>query len=525
MMKKHYLLKKRMKGQIVWEVLQPLMLGGIMRYFTYKMKEEYGSLDQIDENSIFLVLLMPLFICTFVPNVSAIGMRFLIQSLIEDKQNKMRETLRMMSLTQFSYALSFFLLQGFFCLITGLVMGLCSFNDEILFYGDPVNKSIYYTITLMLLFLSQVPFSMTLSAFFNDSKVGSQVGGIILVVPVLIFLQYVLNNDPTIYYFYWIPSVPALQILVSLVTPAFIKQNELLKKFVALNTDYLSIEFSVCALIFDIFLWFFLYLYLDSVIPSEYGIQKHPLFCLRGRRSSREPAPSNQNAYDKAVLNEDDPIKFKGLTKKFGEFTAVNNLSFSIKQGEVFTILGHNGAGKTTAIYMLTGVHKPTGGDAVVYGSSIRTNMDAVQRNLGLCQQFDVLYDNLTVREHLNLICDLKNMPSSQVESTIDETLRVVMLTEHQYKLINQLSGGMKRKLSLAMAIVTRPLVIILDEPTSGLDVESRRQVWELIKRIKVGRSIIMSSQHLEEADELADRILIMSRGQLLSLDKPEMIK
>mgnify|MGYP000695842956 CR=1 FL=1 len=99
------------------------------------------------------------------------------------------------------------------------------------------------------------------------------------------------------------------------------------------------------------------------------------------------------------------------------------------------------------------------------------------------------------------------------------------MLTEHKDKIVKKLSGGMKRKLSLAMAIVTKPKVIILDEPTSGLDVESRRQVWDLIKKIKEGRSVILSSQHLEEADELADRIMIMTKGKLLSLDKPEEIK
>lgn len=116
-------------------------------------------------------------------------------------------------------------------------------------------------------------------------------------------------------------------------------------------------------------------------------------------------------------------------------------------------------------------------------------------------------------------------MPTNLMQQTITNTLEVVMLTEHAQKRVVHLSGGMKRKLSLAMAIVTKPKVIILDEPTSGLDIESRRQVWELIKRIKVGRSIIMSSQHLEEADELADRICIMTKGQLLALDKPEQIK
>lgn len=117
------------------------------------------------------------------------------------------------------------------------------------------------------------------------------------------------------------------------------------------------------------------------------------------------------------------------------------------------------------------------------------------------------------MREHLVFVCELKNMEQSQIPGTIEETLRVVMLTEHQGKQVKELSGGMKRKLSLAMAIVTKPNVLILDEPTSGLDVESRRQVWDLIKTLKVGRSIIMTSQHLEEADELADRICIMTRG------------
>jgi ABC-2 type transport system ATP-binding protein len=119
------------------------------------------------------------------------------------------------------------------------------------------------------------------------------------------------------------------------------------------------------------------------------------------------------------------------------------------------------------------------------------------------------------------LVCELKNFPKDQIERTVTETMRTVMLSEFKDKLVKELSGGMKRKLSLAMAIVSRPKLIILDEPTSGLDIESRKQVWELIKRIKVGRSVIMSSQHLEEADELADRICIMTKGQLLALDTP----
>jgi len=144
---------------------------------------------------------------------------------------------------------------------------------------------------------------------------------------------------------------------------------------------------------------------------------------------------------------------------------------------------------------------------------------------LGLCQQFDVLYETLTVQDHLELVCELKNLPVAGIKLAISETLEVVMMTEHKDKLVKELSGGMKRKLSLAMAIVSKPSLLILDEPTSGLDVESRKQIWALIKKIKQGRSVIMSSQHLEEADHLSDRLCIMTKGQLLALDTPANIK
>jgi ATP-binding cassette, subfamily A (ABC1), member 3 len=131
----------------------------------------------------------------------------------------------------------------------------------------------------------------------------------------------------------------------------------------------------------------------------------------------------------------------------------------------------------------------------------------------------------LTVREHLELVCELKDVSKHEIKAQVEETLNVVMLTEHQKKLSKQLSGGMKRKLSLGMALIGKSKLIILDEPSSGLDVESRRQVWDLIKFIKPGRSIIMSTQHIEEADELSNRICIMSQGKLLALDTSMNIK
>ena len=174
---------------------------------------------------------------------------------------------------------------------------------------------------------------------------------------------------------------------------------------------------------------------------------------------------------------------------------------------------------------MITGILKPSSGNATIYGANLLDEIDTVRQSLGLCQQFDVVFDVLTVREHLELTCDLKNVPQQEVQTEIEKTLNIVMLSEHESKEAHQLSGGMKRKLSLAMALIGSSKLIILDEPTSGLDVESRRQVWDLIKHIKMNRSIIMSTQHIEEADELSDRICIMSQGKLLALDTAMNIK
>ena len=169
----------------------------------------------------------------------------------------------------------------------------------------------------------------------------------------------------------------------------------------------------------------------------------------------------------------------------------------------------------------------PTSGDAIINGNSIKMDTDAVRQGIGLCQQHDVLFDLVSVEEHLRLTMRIRtNRVDVADENTkINEILREVMLTEHRAKLVKELSGGMKRKLSLGMALIGGTQTIILDEPTSGLDVESRQQVWLLIEQLKQGRSIIMSTQHIEEADELADRVCIMSHGKVIALGTPNDIK
>jgi ATP-binding cassette subfamily A (ABC1) protein 3 len=166
-------------------------------------------------------------------------------------------------------------------------------------------------------------------------------------------------------------------------------------------------------LILQVPFWFSIYLWLEEIMPSEYGTQRHPCFCLGcGKDKEQMQRRSDEEAHLVAdeIYSPDDPIRLEYLTKRFGKLTAVNKLRFSIKEGEIFTILGHNGAGKTTAIYMLTGVLTASEGDAVVYGHRISTEMAEVQKSIGLCQQFDVLFDEMTCRQHLVMICRIKDM-------------------------------------------------------------------------------------------------------------------
>jgi len=282
-----------------------------------------------------------------------------------------------------------------------------------------------------------------------------------------------------VYMFFWLPVFPAVTIFSNLMT--------LSKSSIFLNMHYLSTAACWGTLVVLPFFWFFVYIYLEQVVPNEFGIAKHPLFCFDKKRKVEDLDDHIEGRNDNfQTINESGDnetggksdtgfIQMKSLTKRFGSLKAVDNVNFQIASDTVFTLLGHNGAGKTTVINMLTGILEPTAGDIIVDGISVRKNLDKVQVNLGLCQQFDVLFESLTVQEHLEFVCEIKNMPLSQKEGAVENTLQKVMLTEHKEKLVSELSGGMKRKLSLAMAIVTKPKVLVLDEPTSGLDVESRR--------------------------------------------------
>ena len=218
-------------------------------------------------------------------------------------------------------------------------------------------------------------------------------------------------------------------------------------------------------------------------------------------------------------------IEIKGLRKEFGDKVAVKDLSLTIPEGRLFAMLGVNGAGKTTTIRMLTGLSKPTAGDAVVMGYRISENMAEIKKLVNLSPQETSVAPNLTVRENLEFIAGIYGFGKEKVKKKTEEMLEQFHLGEVENSKAKTLSGGWQRKLSIAMALITEPKILFLDEPTLGLDVLARRELWREIEALKGRITMILTTHYMEEAESLSDEIAVMVKGELKAVGTLEELK
>ena len=220
-------------------------------------------------------------------------------------------------------------------------------------------------------------------------------------------------------------------------------------------------------------------------------------------------------------------IEINSLTKSFGDFNAVDSITLKIESGEIFGFLGPNGAGKSTTMMILTTLLKPTSGNALVQGYDVQSQGKKVRENIGFVQQEISVDEYLTGRENLLLQARISRIPKSEISSRIDEVLDLVELTEKQDQASITYSGGMRKRLDIASGLLHRPKVLFLDEPTVGLDIQTRRKIWEYIRKIhkEFGMTIFLSTHYMEEADKLCDRIGIIDHGKIQAIDKPSTMK
>ena len=220
-------------------------------------------------------------------------------------------------------------------------------------------------------------------------------------------------------------------------------------------------------------------------------------------------------------------IETKSLSKSFGDLKAVDDVSFNVENGEIFGFLGPNGAGKSTTMMILTTLLKPTSGQALVSGFDVQTQPKQVRQKIGYVQQETTVDEYLSGRENLLLQARLNHIPKDLINKRIDEILELIELSDKQDNAVVTYSGGMRKRLDIAGGLLHRPKVLFLDEPTVGLDIQTRRKIWEYIKKIhkEFDMTIFLSTHYMEEADQLCDRIGIIDDGKIQVIDSPQNLK
>ncbi len=222
----------------------------------------------------------------------------------------------------------------------------------------------------------------------------------------------------------------------------------------------------------------------------------------------------------------EDAIVLDRVTKTFGDFKAVDDLTLNVSRGEVFGLLGPNGSGKTTTVNLVSGLSQPTAGRVSVLGHDLAVDPAAIRPRLGSVPQETALYEELSAEANLAFHADLFDYPRREVAGRITEVLELVQLGDRRKSAVSTFSGGMKRRLALARALLHKPDLLYLDEPTLGVDVQSRRALWDHIVDIrKEGRTVLLTTNYLEEANTLCDRVAILDHGRLVALDTPAALR
>lgn len=289
--------------------------------------------------------------------------------------------------------------------------------------------------------------------------------------------------------------------------------------------DTFSVGLAMVMMLVSSVLYMTICVYVEQIMPGEFGVPKKWYFpftksyWFKGKslidneiQSNGIEQPSN---FEYVAPGKYAGLKIRNLRKTFGKKVAVKGINLNMYESEITVLLGHNGAGKTTTISMLTGMFPPTSGTAVLNEADIRTNIESVRQSLGFCPQHNILFDELTVREHIIFFSWLKGVRKDNLNSEVEKYTKILQLEDKIDTQSCKLSGGMKRKLSVGSAFCGGTKVVLCDEPSSGMDPSARRQMWDLLQSEKQGRTVLLTTHFMDEADVLGDRIAIMGAGEV----------
>uniref|UniRef100_A0A671URV1 ATP-binding cassette, sub-family A (ABC1), member 1A n=1 Tax=Sparus aurata TaxID=8175 RepID=A0A671URV1_SPAAU len=455
----------------------------------------------------------------------------IIKGVVYEKEARLKETMRIMGLNNGILWLSWFISSLIPLLISAGLLVMLLKMGNLLPYSDPGVVFLFLgsfgVVTIMQCFL--------ISTLFSRANLAAACGGIIYFT---LYLPYVLCVA-------WQDYVGfGAKVVVSLLSPvAFgfgceyfalfeeqgvgIQWSNLLAS--PLEDDSYNLTTSISLMLFDAVLYGIMTWYIEAVFPGQYGIPRSWYFPFTRtywcgeKENNNLSTPLSKKGNADAVCIEEEPghiepgVYIENLVKVYshGKKLAVDGLSLRFYNGQITSFLGHNGAGKTTTMSILTGLFPPTSGTAYILGKDIRTELSTIRQNLGVCPQHNVLFSMLTVEEHIWFYARMKGLPEEKVKAEMEQIVNDVGLPHKRTSRTSTLSGGMQRKLSVALAFVGGSKVVILDEPTAGVDPYARRGIWDLLLKYRQGRTIILSTHHMDEADILGDRIAIISHGKL----------
>ncbi|KAJ7345047.1 hypothetical protein JRQ81_000997, partial [Phrynocephalus forsythii] len=484
-----------------------------------------------------------------------------VRKLVQEKDLRLYEYMKMMGVNSSSHFFAWFIECATFLLIT------VTFLIVVLKVGQILPK-----INVVILFLYLMDYSLSIiamcyliSVFFNNTNIASLVGCLVYILTFFPFIVLLVVENHMSF---------SVKSLLSLLSPtAFSYASQYIARYEEqgiglqwdnmytspMSGDNTNFGWMCWLILIDSVIYFILGWYIRNVFPGKYGMAAPWYFPLLpsywAERYGYSPVwsekikgylftnffltrqPSfHEKMYVQSALPsnlEPEPTNLKvgvslhGITKIYESKAAVQNLCLNFYEGNITSLLGHNGAGKTTTISILTGLFPASSGTIFVYGKDIRNDQDIIRKNMGICMQHNVLFNYLTTKEHLFLYGYIKvpHWSKQELREEVERTLKETGLYSHRHKMAGSLSGGMKRKLSISIALLGGSKVVILDEPTTGVDPCSRRGIWEIISKNRKGRTIILSTHHLDEAEVLSDRIAFLEHGGLKCCGSPFYLK
>ncbi|KAG7503728.1 ATP-binding cassette sub-family A member 12 [Solea senegalensis] len=499
---------------------------------------------------IMLMLAWVLFVADFV------------KKLVHERELRLHEYMKMMGVNPASHFFAWFIECATYLVMTIFILTLVMKYGNILPHSDGFLLFLYFCDYG----LSILAFSYLVSSLFDRTYIAGLSGS----------LLYILSFFPFIVVMALETNLSFSQkSLLGLFSPTcFSHASQYVSRYEAqgqgihwknsytspIADDTASFGWLCWLMVIDSILYFVIGAYIRMVFPGKYGIPAPWYFPFKSSFwtdlccSIHSNTGSSKGLLFTNVMQKNQPVlsdnKGKGkntlsfqagedfselpigvvlhsLSKIYGDRVAIENLNVSFHEGHVTSLLGHNGAGKTTTMSLLTGLFAPSSGSIEVYGRDMQTNIDDIRKELGVCMQYDVLFDHMTAKEHLLLYGQIKaphwtrGVLHEQVRTILEET----GMYAHRHKRVGTLSGGMKRKLSISIAFIGGSRLVVLDEPTTGVDPCSRRSIWDIVIQHKKHRTIIMSTHHLDEAEVLSDRIAFLEKGGLKCCGSPFYLK